>query len=285
MNKTEGNRFLHQVPLLLFTTTAVTAAGLMSGLFVLLVFGKTGLQIRTSLLWTAVLVTAGMLVSLFHLGRKGRFLRAVTGIGHSWLSREVIVAGVFAVSTGCSYLFMENRSMTGLFNLYIYAAVLSALILTITIGMVYNLAGRRSWTGISNWAAPPVTALLLGACCMMLWEESRLHSLIFLSLWLADFTLAVSRTLTFSRLIRNTHRFTFPRFIPFTRFVYISRLFLSVLVMIAALFFLRFLLLPMLIAIVFLDRLAFYAGMTEISPRSEIAELKAERMQEAVKQQ
>lgn len=78
--------------ILLFTTLAGTAQGLLLALAV----ASWLLPLPTGFLLTAiaiaeVLLTAGLLASFFHLGKKGRAWRAAAMWRTSWMSREVII--------------------------------------------------------------------------------------------------------------------------------------------------------------------------------------------------
>ncbi|MCP5105561.1 MAG: dimethyl sulfoxide reductase anchor subunit, partial [bacterium] len=159
------NRFYHLVPLVLFTVLAIVGSGLMIGAGLLFFMG---FDVGTYLLWVFILIGTGVMISFFHLGRKGRFLRAVVGVGHSWLSREVIVAGIFAVFAGGGYFLVSSGKGAGLLFLVIGIGVVSAVFLVLTIGMVYNLVTRLSWSGFFNWFAPFSAALLLGVSCFVL---------------------------------------------------------------------------------------------------------------------
>ena len=83
--------------------------------------------------------------SVGHLGRPLQAWRAVIGVGHSWLSREIVGFGVFAVAAvaASAARFADPRS--GL------ADALGAVVSTVGLGavgcsvMIYAVTGRRSW--------------------------------------------------------------------------------------------------------------------------------------------
>ncbi|HLP58433.1 MAG TPA: DmsC/YnfH family molybdoenzyme membrane anchor subunit [Candidatus Deferrimicrobium sp.] len=277
------NRFLQLVPLVLFTAMAIIAAGLMIGVGWMLLANiyLTGMD-RYLLLITA-LTGMGIIISLFHLGRKERLLRAILGIRHSWLSKEVLFAGFFTVTTGGVFILMNTGQGSNLIDLTIAAALISAMIMTWTIGMVYNLSGRFTWEGLPYAAAPLVTAFLLGSYWIIFftkpnaWFES-----IFFIWWLLDYMMALSRAVTFRKLMMSKHRFEFPHLIFLTRVGHMARLILSFFLMMAILFLSRGIVLFFIIGSIILDRLCFYTGTVGISPKAEIAFHKAERMKEAV---
>lgn len=279
-----GNRFLHLIPLVLFTVMSIVAAGLMTGLSWMLLTGTYWPGYNYYLLLLVILVGIGMVISLFHLGRKERFMRAIVGVRHSWLSREVIFASVFAISTGAIFIFMNTGQAAILIDLAVAAAVISALIMTWIIGMVYDLSGRFTWAGFPYSMAPFMSTLLLGSYWIILFDKHPKIwlELLFLIIWLFDFLMALLRTMTFRRLMDNKYRFEFPHLIMFTRVGYIARLILTFCLIAANLLLFKRTVLFMIIANIILDRLCFYAGAVGVSPRSEIAFQKAERMKEAL---
>lgn len=280
------NRFLQLVPLVLFTGMATVAAGLMMGMSSLLLVGIYWSGVERYLLLTAALSGVGIIISLFHLGRKERLLRAILGIRHSWLSREVIFAGLFTIFTVGVFILVNTGQGANLIDLAAAAAVIAAVIMAWTIGMVYNLSGRFTWAGLPYSVAPLVTALLLGTYGIIFFNtkpNSRLE-LLFFMLWLLDFIMALSRAVTFRKLMKNKYRFEFPHLIFFTQAGHMTRLILSSCLIIAILFLFRRTVLFIIIGNIILDRLCFYAGTVGVSPRSEIAFQKAERMKEAVVQ-
>ena len=237
------------------------------------------------LLLTVVLAGMGVAISLFHLGRKEKFLRAIVGVRHSWLSREVIVASAFAISAGAVFIFVNTGQAAILIDLAAAAAVISALIMTWTIGMVYNLSGRFTWEGFPYLMAPFMSALLLSYWIILFNTMPKIWlKLLFLIIWLFDFLMALLRTKTFRRLLDNKYRFEFPHLILFTRVGYMARLILTFCLIAGVLLSLKRIVLFIIIANIILDRLCFYAGTVGVSPRSEIAFQKAERMKEALMQ-
>ncbi len=275
------NRFLQLVPLVFFTVMAIAAAGLMIGIAGMLPAGIVWRGIGRDFLLTLALAGIGIAISFLHLGRRERFLRATAGIKHSWLSREVIAAGVFFISTGCGYIFMKIGH-AALSDLAVTATVIAAVYMTWTIGMVYNIPGRFTWEGFPNTAAPLVTALLLGSYRLILFSRKPLFEWLFFLLWLVDFLLALSRAQVFRSRMENKYTFVFPYLLFPTRVGHMVRLVSSFSMMTSAIFSWSSPILFLIVGNIILDRLCFYAGVVEVSPKSEMASRKAERMKEAV---
>lgn len=276
------NRFLHLVPLVVFTVLAITAAGMMVGIAGMLPAGVIWPGIGLDFLITLCLVGVGIAVSFLHLGRREKFLLAAAGLKHSWLSREVITAGIFFLSTGCGTIFMKV-GLAVLSDLAVTSAFIAALYMTWTIGMVYNISGRFTWEGFPNTAAPVVTALLLGCFRLTLFSRRPLFEWMFFLMWLVDFLMALPRAQAFRSQMNEKYKFVFPQLLFLTRVGHMARLVLSFSVMILVIFSWKSPILYMIICNIILDRLCFYAEAMEISPKSETASLKAERMKEAIK--
>ncbi|MDQ1353621.1 MAG: hypothetical protein QG657_3927 [Acidobacteriota bacterium] len=276
------NRFLHLAPLVTFTVMAIVAAGMMVGIAGMQSGGIIWPGIGRDFLLTLALVGGGIVISFLHLGRRERFLLAAAGIKHSWLSREVITAGIFFVLTGCGTIFMKIGQAV-LSDLAVTAAFIAALYMTWTIGMVYNIPGRFTWEGFPNTAAPLATALLLGSFRLTLFSRMSLFDWMFFIMWLVDFLMGLSRAQAFRSQMENKYAFVFPRLLLPTRVGHMARLVLSFSMMTSAIFSWKSPILFMIIGNIILDRLCFYAGAVEVSPKSEIASQKAERMKEAIK--
>jgi DMSO reductase anchor subunit len=260
--------FLPMLPLVIFTALEIAAVGLAIPV------------IEEYLLYAAVASGVGIAISLLHLGQKRRFLRAIAGIGHSWLSREVLAAAIFTGSAGAAYISARAGWPEFFTDLAAAAAVLSAVVLALTIGMVYNLPFRLTWAGISNCAAPLLTALVLGSYILHLKSADRRFFWLFLILWCVDVMFSAWRLRTLHGLKKNKHRFVFMHLAGLTGAGHAARLVLSVIAMVSA-WVLPGLAVVVIIAVIAVDRFIFYTGMVGISPESQIAHLKSERMKEA----
>ncbi|MDQ6726004.1 MAG: dimethyl sulfoxide reductase anchor subunit [Actinomycetota bacterium] len=92
---------------------------------------------RSTLVVALLLALVGLTASVLHLGRPERAWRALSGIRHSWLSREVAALGLFAVlATGAV--------VTGSHGLAVAAAV-GGLVGVTSSGMLYVVTRRPSW--------------------------------------------------------------------------------------------------------------------------------------------
>jgi len=120
-----------------------------------------------SLLVIGVLLVLGLIVSLFHLGDPFNAFRAVSNIGSSWLSREILFGVLFAVLGGL-FALMQWRKI-GSFTVRTIIAIVAGLVglgLIWSMSHVYMLPTQPSW----DTAATPITffttTLLLGLLAM-----------------------------------------------------------------------------------------------------------------------
>jgi len=94
----------------------------------------------------------GMILSAFHLGKPFRATRSIFNIRSSWLSREILLSGLFLTSAFV-YLFVLKSAI-----LLIVTASISVLLL-LSIEMVYSIAEKKYFTIIHS-ANTVLTALL-----------------------------------------------------------------------------------------------------------------------------
>jgi anaerobic dimethyl sulfoxide reductase subunit B len=142
-----------ELPLVAFTLLAQMAAGMAVGALAL-----------ASIPWAVLLAIgallgAGGLISFLHLGRKRNAWRAVIHLRKSWLSREVLAAGLFgaawALVVGLAWLHQAS-----------FAPWLMALLgvgLVYCMGRVYRLRPVPAWDSWRTPAAFFLSTILLGA--------------------------------------------------------------------------------------------------------------------------
>lgn len=277
------NRFIHMVPLLLFTVLATVSSGLVIGAAVLMLGGEELLPIHRELLLISFIpALVGTLFSLFHLGHKERFLRAILGTPHSWLSREVVLAGMLVASTGGGYWLMVTGGIPYIIMSVVGIAALSGIFLTWTIGMVYHLPGRSTWRGLAAAVSPLVTALLAAAYLPVLLTGDSHYKKIFFVVWGIDAAASLVRSYTFMRVHRERGVFLFPRLVPVVAGGHLLRSVLLAGAGVSAVFSVHVLVSVFVVLNIAIDRFCLYAGTVEVSPAVEVAILKTERMEEAV---
>ncbi len=160
---------MKEKPLVVFTLLAQAAAGAfwawsMVSLYLASQLGSQGAQLTgRTLLAIGPLMAAAMLASLFHLGRPWRALYALSNLRSSWLSREILCAGLFtlggAVFAGLGW-FQPGPSLL--------RDVLAGLVMALGAALVYSMARVYRLRSVPAWDSSLttlsffVTALLLG---------------------------------------------------------------------------------------------------------------------------
>ena len=109
----------------------------------------------------------GLLASLLHLGNPLNAYKAVTNLGSSWLSREIMSGVLFAV-LGFGFAVMQWRKLGSfaLRNVVAWVAALIGLVLVYSMAMVYQIPTRPSWNLVTTPLSFFVTTLLLGVLAM-----------------------------------------------------------------------------------------------------------------------
>ncbi|MBI4787690.1 MAG: dimethyl sulfoxide reductase anchor subunit [Chloroflexi bacterium] len=109
----------------------------------------------------------GLLASLLHLGNPLNAYKAVTNLGSSWLSREILSGVLFAV-VGFGFAVMQWRKLGSfaLRNAVGWIAALIGVALVFSMAMVYSLPTRPSWNLFTTPLSFFVTTLLLGVLAM-----------------------------------------------------------------------------------------------------------------------
>lgn len=150
MENHDGN-----LPLVAFTTLEPLAVGGISGLLMV-----RGAALVSGPDWAAILVLTIALVALaisfLHLGHPLRAYRAIVRVYTSWLSREVLLYGLFVLSlVGYSAPWSGGAHAHQVYGTAAVALGFSAIFAT---GKVYQLRAHPAW---NHWAT--VASFALGA--------------------------------------------------------------------------------------------------------------------------
>jgi Fe-S-cluster-containing dehydrogenase component/DMSO reductase anchor subunit len=117
--------------------------------------------------------------SLFHLGRPRLAFRAVLGLGHSWLSREIVAFGAFAALatiysialfvTRPTAVASGNWGFIGSWTLWLgWSVVLTGVIAVFCSTMIYVFTQRECWSFLRVGARFALTSALLGVAAIWL---------------------------------------------------------------------------------------------------------------------
>ena len=117
-----------------------------------------------ALLAIEVVMILALLASFFHLGNPLNAPRAISNVGSSWLSREIL-CGVLFGGLGFVFAFLQWRKIGSFSMRNVLAWVTAAvgLCLVFSMSQIYMLNTQPSW---NTWATPVLfftTAFLLGA--------------------------------------------------------------------------------------------------------------------------
>ena len=119
----------------------------------------------------AVGAAAGALAlgaSVFHLGRPRYFYRAIIGLRHSWLSREVLAFGAFT-GLAVSYALLlwlgpnRNATVTAVLGTAVSAAGIAGVVCSV---LIYTTTHRASWRPATVSATFALTAVVCGAATL-----------------------------------------------------------------------------------------------------------------------
>lgn len=135
----------HEWPLVVFATLAIMGAGLLTTPLIAWLAAGTPAPAAGAVRWGALLLGAGLLVSLAHLGRPLRAPLAPRGIGRSRLSAEIVVAGL-ALALGIVTAMLPYVS-----PVLDLATAAAAIAFLATLGLVYSLPGQQTWRGAVVW--------------------------------------------------------------------------------------------------------------------------------------
>jgi hypothetical protein len=144
--KRAAGKGFHELPLVLFTTLAVAAAGIGASRMVLALAGAgEWVPVREEAASVAGLLALGIAFSTLHLGRPFRAGLAVRGVGRSALSNEILVAAVTVLAAGMVVLGPQGHPLTSSVGTLVPLLSLGVLA---TLGLVYGLPGQPAWRGL-----------------------------------------------------------------------------------------------------------------------------------------
>ena len=162
---------LHEWPLVLFTLMVQLAVGF----HLALLASSTLLRARTPAVgpdpWTedpsllvGSLMAAALAVSLLHLGAPTSAVHALSNLGTSWLSREILAVLVFLGFWGVSYwLRRRPGSATWMVRGMAWLTAVAGLGLIGVMARIYMVPARPLWDHWLTAAGFLLTTLLLGA--------------------------------------------------------------------------------------------------------------------------
>lgn len=161
----------YELPLVFFTVFCQWAVGAIVAITVLIVAQPRWLTEEkrfNALRKMAVAILAvniiGSLLSLLHLGSPTGAYRAILGIGHSWLSREVVAFFLLnaVVFSWAAILFRFNRSQALIRGVSLLASVVGLAAILVSAQVYYQMSSHPLWHSPITYLSFIATALLLG---------------------------------------------------------------------------------------------------------------------------
>jgi formate dehydrogenase iron-sulfur subunit len=148
--------------LVIFTTLAPLAVG---GLIGLLVTGPISNQAAINWGSMVVFITGflALVVSVLHLGRPWRAPLALSRLSTSWLSREVLLFGLFLIILGCYTILPLFSLSSQTLNFFGILGGIIGIAGTLATGMTYHLRSRPSWDQWLSVISFPLGAISTGA--------------------------------------------------------------------------------------------------------------------------
>jgi len=116
-----------------------------------------------ALLAIGPVLVLGTLASLFHLGNPLNAYRAISNLGSSWLSREILSNMLF-IGLGALFAFMQWRKLSTSANRTVVAwvAALVGLVLIFSMAQIYMLRTAPAWNTLATPVMFFTTTFLLG---------------------------------------------------------------------------------------------------------------------------
>ncbi|CAI1219532.1 DMSO reductase anchor subunit [Serratia quinivorans] len=161
----------YELPLVFFTVFCQWAVGTIVAITVLILAQPIWLteQKRFNALRNmAVVILAvniiGSMLSLLHLGSPTGAYRAILGIGHSWLSREVVAFFLLnaVVFSWAAILFRFNHSYALIRGVSLLASVAGLAAILVSAQVYYQMSSHPLWHSPITHLSFITTALLLG---------------------------------------------------------------------------------------------------------------------------
>ncbi len=153
---------MNEMPLLVFTLAEQTAVGTFSALVVMHALRKNELPVRFVVgIVSFVFVLVGIVASVFHLGQPLRALNVFSGLGSSWLSREILFIGLFALCA-LAYVILAKLDKDMSAKIVGIVGVLCGIAAIACTSLAYMQPGVPAWDSLTTPLQFFLTALVCG---------------------------------------------------------------------------------------------------------------------------
>lgn len=165
----------HLPLILMLVLTQLSVGAFLAGQMLLTGLTASVAEAVHPLLSLIALVTGllALAASTLHLGRPQYAFRAILGLRHSWLSREILSFGIFAklaVLSAAGHWFAPNLPLwsSALQNSIDWSVAVTGLAGVLCSVMIYAVTGRPLWSLSSTASRFGLTTLLLGSATLWL---------------------------------------------------------------------------------------------------------------------
>ena len=156
--------------LVIFTLSIQTAVGMFISLVIVHPWSIgeigsecTGAMLNIPLMVVGLLVGLGLLASFFHLGAPMNAWRALSNLGNSWLSREILFVGLFAGSVGLfSLSHWLDLATVNTRSIIAGLAGVMGILLVYSMARVYTLRTIPAWNNVLTPLSFYATTVILG---------------------------------------------------------------------------------------------------------------------------
>lgn len=161
----------YEIPLVIFTVFSQWAVGIIIAITLIewlkpKFMNTAGIQaMRTPISTALALSVIGTLASMLHLNNPFKSYTSLTGMGHSWLSREIIAVIVFNIFLlALTYLWWKKSEQVSARKMVGTLTALVGVLMVISSATVYfSIQLHPTWNNWTTFANFLLTGLLLGA--------------------------------------------------------------------------------------------------------------------------
>lgn len=159
--------FLEEWPLMMFTLLSQFAVGTFITITFISNFMRKKTEYKsifksiiTGLLVVCMVMGLALLFSLFHLGDPMGAYRAINNFATSWLSREIVFAGLFFLLTIVAYYFYKKGSPNLILGII---TAIVGLLVVYSMASLYSSSIRPAWDNLNTYITFFSTTFLFGA--------------------------------------------------------------------------------------------------------------------------
>lgn len=138
---------------------------------------ETGYDAGTPLLLALFLILVATAASFFHLGNPVNAPKAMRNLSGSWLSREILAIGIYALLLVAALLIAEAGAANGIFRLLLLLASVAGVTLLWAMTRVYlipTIPPWNHWYTPVSFAATTLCLGLVGSLQLMDFEQSEM---------------------------------------------------------------------------------------------------------------